>query len=245
MRTNFFGAGGTESWPQLCLNRSGFQARFVELLRGSAGLKGRVLDIGCGGGLPAALAGLQGEFGSLDGIDPDPSVMQHPLLARRWLGCFETSPVPKATYDLAYAYNVLEHIAHPRPFFEKVSTVLKPGGVFWGLTPNACHPFAALSRSVEVVGLKGLARNAIGTNETGSMGVNDYSAYYRCNSPRAVLRATRGLPFRSADFHFYPCLQWDTYFPRFLRWGPKFYDFLLGARVASLMQIFMVRLERE
>jgi SAM-dependent methyltransferase len=236
--------GSSADWSELLRNRGGFQAEFTRLVSACPQVGGRVLDIGCGGALPPALAGLASREGTLDGVDPDPAVESHPLLARRWHSPFETSVVPGAAYDLAYAYNVVEHLAQPRPFFEGVQRVLKPGGVFWALTPNVRHPFAILSRTIERIGLKGMARRKMGRSDSGAMRVNDYPAYYRGNSPRAVLRAIRGLGFSRATFYFHPCLQWDTYFPRCLRWAPRAYDFVIGTRIASCMQIFMMRLDK-
>jgi hypothetical protein len=37
---------------------------------------------------------------------------------------FESAPIPDRAYGFAYAYNVLEHIAAPRPFFDKLASVL-------------------------------------------------------------------------------------------------------------------------
>ena len=101
-----------------------------------------------------------------------------------------------------------------------------------------------LSRSIELIGLKGFARRKLGRSASGEMCVNDYPAYYRCNSPGAVQRAIRGLGFSRATFYFHPCLQWDTYFPRCLRWFPRGYDFVAGTRAASFMQIFIMRLDK-
>lgn len=236
---------GAESvWGQLLKDRSGFQREFVRLLRESTQFKGQVLDIGCGPNLPEPLLCIQNEYGTLDGVDPSPEVRDHPLLRNRWNACFESSDIPDQAYDLAFAYNVLEHIDDPRPFFNKVNQVLKPGGVFWGLTPNALHPFAWFSRSIELMGLKSLARKQIGRDATGNMAVNDYSAYYRCNSKESINRAIAGLGFSRATFYFHPCLQWDTYFPRWLRWAPHAYDYLIGSRFALGMQIFIVRLDK-
>lgn len=236
--------GRTADWNELVRNRGGFQDEFTRLVGAAAGSGRTVLDIGCGGGFPAALSGLAPQLEVLDGVDPDPQVEKHRRLRRRWHGTFETAAIDAESYDLAYAYNVLEHIAEPRPFFEKMRQVLKPGGVFWALTPNGQHPFALLSRSIELAGLKGLARAKLGSCADGSTRVNDYPAYYRCNSPRAVLRAIHGLGFRRVTFYFHPCLQWDTYFPGCLRWVPRSYDFLVGTRLASCMQIFIVCLEK-
>jgi SAM-dependent methyltransferase len=232
------------SWPILDADRSGFQDYFVQLLLESPGLKGRVLDIGCGRNLPTALQELAGQYGTIDGIDPDPAIAMHPLLSHRWNSPFETSAVPESNYDLAYAYNVLEHIADPRAFFSKVCGVLKENGVFWALTPNGHHPFPVLSRSIERLGLKGMARRRIGRDESGAMRVNDYPAYYRCNTSRSVLSAIRGLGFQSATFFHYPCVQWDTYFPSWLRWSPRAWDLALGTRFTTLMQILIIKLDK-
>jgi len=243
--TNVIPLGRHIPWLELDQDRHSFQREFVRMAMDCSGFTGRVLDIGCGGQLPSALQPFAGALRNVDGVDPSASIRDHPLLERRWQGAFESSDVPEDSYDFAYAYNVLEHIAEPRTFFEKVHAVLKPGGVFLGLTPSATHPFALLSRSIELVGLKGYAREKIGrSEETGEMAVNDYPAYYRCNSPAAVARAVRGLKFRRATYYYFPCLQWDTYFPRALRWVPRMYDYTLGTRVSRLMQIFIVRLEK-
>lgn len=234
-----------EEWSDLRRDRSGFQRRFVELLLATPQLRGRVLDVGCAADLPGALTPIRASLGVLDGVDPDPAVHQHPLLKARWCAPFEQCGAPAAAYDMVFAYNVLEHICDPRPFFAQVSRVLKPGGVFWGLTPNRNHPFTLLSRSIELAGLKPLFRRQLGTSECGQVKVNDYPAFYRCNSPHCIVKAIKGLGFAKVSFHFFPCLQWDTYFPKALRWLPNAYDFLLGTRVTRLMQILIVRLEKE
>jgi SAM-dependent methyltransferase len=232
------------SWPALNADRNGFQNYFQQLLLESPGLKGRVLDIGCGGNLPTALQGLSGHCGTIDGIDPDPAIATHPLLSRRWNSPIESSELPKGYYDLAYAYNVLEHIAEPKAFFSTVYSVLKDNGVFWALTPNGCHPFPILSRSIELLGLKSAARRRIGQDESGAMRVNDYPAYYRSNTSRAVLAAINGLGFQSATFFHYPCVQWDTYFPSKLRCLPRVWDLAFATRFTNLMQILIIKLDK-
>jgi SAM-dependent methyltransferase len=87
---------------------------------------------------------LAGQYGTIDGIDPDPAIAMHPLLGRRWNSPFEASAIPEKSYDLACAYNVPEHIPDPKAFFSKVCGVLKDNGVFWALNPNGHHPFPIL-----------------------------------------------------------------------------------------------------
>jgi SAM-dependent methyltransferase len=207
-------------WIEVDKDRHSFQRRFVKLLLDIPGFQGRVLDIGCGSALPEALKPITGRYGSLDGVDPSDGIEQHRLLEQRWNAPFEASDIPANAYDLAYTYNVLEHLADPAPFFRKLHSVLKPGGVFFALTPNGFHPFAVLSRSIELIGLKPYARQKIGHGENGAMAVNNYPAYYRCNTPTAVARAIRGLNFKQVTCYYFPCLQWDTFFAKALRWMP-------------------------
>jgi len=241
---HFVRLGATAGWTGLFADRTAFEGAFANLLLEAPQLRGRVLDIGCGDHLPTALKAIAGRVGALDGVDPNAAIVKHPLLEHRWHSTLEESGVPEESYDLAYAYNVVEHLRDPRPFLETVHSILKPGGSFFALAPNAIHPFAVLSRFIEVIGLKSYARSKIGLAETGEMRVNDYPAYYRCNSPRAVQRAIRHLGFKGVTFYFHPCVQWDNYFPANLRWAPRAYDYLLGSRFTPLMQVFMFRLDK-
>jgi len=231
-------------WGEGLKDVAGYQRDFVRRLIESPKLSGRVLDIGCGGNLLESLLPLAGKCGSLDGVDPAESVWSHPFLTRRWQGILEASDIPAATYDVAYAFNVLEHIGEPAKFFEKVALILKPGGVFWGLTQNAGHLFPKLSRLIELSGLKPMACRLIGTDNKENWQVNAYPAYYRCNSPQLVQSAIQGLPFQRVTFFYYPVLGWGGYFPRLLRWVPDGYDVILGARVPKRFLMFFVRLEK-
>jgi SAM-dependent methyltransferase len=232
-------------WSALDAGRSEFRWEFARLLRESPELRGRVLDIGCGANLPIELGRMRASFGPLDGVDPDPAIARHPWLVNRWQGRFESCPVPEQAYDLAFAYNVLEHLAEPRPFFVKLAAVLKPGGVFWAMAPNARHPFALASRGVDLLGLKPLARRLLGQRSSFAMNVNEYASYYRSNSPAAIRRAIAGLGFVRASFIHVPCAQWDRYFPPALRWAPRTWDVLVSTRAPSLSLILIVKLEKQ
>lgn len=232
-----------EPFDALMADRSGFQRAFCQWILSEPSSAERVLDIGCGRGLPEPLSVFKTRFGELDGVDPDPGIADHPLLGRRWNGRFEDSDIPENAYDLAYAYNVLEHIEDPSPFFGKLQRILKPGGVFWAVTPHSRHPFCILARSVELAGGKGRVREWLRRRD-GAYTVNRFASYYRANRAGAILRAVRGLGFSKAAFHYLPCLQWDTYFPVALRWLPHTYDYLLGCRIRSFMLILAVRLEK-
>lgn len=217
-------------------DRSMFQAEFCRRLLAEPGIHGRVIDIGCGPRLPEVLGALEPALNNLDGVDPMPgTASRHPLLKNYWEAPFEDADIPTGSYDLAYAYNVAEHISDPAPFFEKVRSILKPGGVFWALTPHRHHPFARIVRVVERLGLKG---HAAERNE----GINQYPAYYRLNSAKAVEIAVSQYGFASAELVYIPCLQWDQYFPRSLRWMPHIYDRVAGLHFRRFMLLLAYRL---
>ena len=50
--------------------------------------------------------------------------------------------------------------------------------------------------------------------------------------------------FRVAEFHYLPCVQWDTYFPRPLRFFPHAYDRLIGTRFRRAAQLLLFKLEK-
>lgn len=219
-------------------DREMFQREFCRRLGAEPGLNGKVLDIGCGSDLPLGMLSLKTRLQTvdLDGVDPTPGVMSHPLLRRRWQGEFETAPIPDGEYDVAYAYNVVEHIREADSFFARLRRVLKPGGVFWALTPHGAHPFAAAVRLVQVLKLKhGIAMR--------NKGVNDYPAYYRLNTPSKVAKAAERNGFANAEFVHVPCMQWDRYFPRPLRGLPHLYDRLFGLNFRRASLLLMYRLQ--
>ena len=223
---------------QGALRRPAYYNLFRSLVAADPNVRGRVLDIGCAGAFHESMEFLPDVSRQIDGVDPGDAVARHPSLHLRWHDTFENADIPTSAYDLAFAFYVLEHIDRARPFFEKLARVLRPGGTFWGMTPSSRHPFAWLSRSMEVIGLKKMiARH--------TEGVNPYSSYYRLNSRRQITRAIAGLPFYEPTFHYAATPGWEQgYFPRPLRWAPRLYDVLLGERVASLRIIVIVELQR-
>jgi len=225
------------TYAELLRDRSGFQRWFCDRLQAEPGMRGRVLDIGCGPSLPPPLAPLSGLPAQFDGVDPGADLDGRSDLTLRWTTGFEEAPIPEAGYDLALAYNVVEHISAAKPFFDKLARVLKPGGVFWALTPHAWHPFAHCVRAVQSLRLKeAYARNR--------SGINDYPAYYRLNSPSQVTSAIDSNEFSAAEFFRLPCMQWDRYFPSMLRFVPHAYDRLVGLDRGPFMLLFAMRLTK-
>ena len=75
---------------------------------------------------------------------------------------------------------------------------------------------------------------------------NDYAAYYRVSHDKTILKVIRKLklPVSAVDFYFTPCVQWDYYFPRSLRFIPHLLDKFFLLRSPGRSFIFMVRLKR-
>ncbi|MEO0515177.1 MAG: class I SAM-dependent methyltransferase [Planctomycetota bacterium] len=217
-------------------DRSMFQKEFCRRLMGEPSFAGAKLDIGCGGDLPEALTPIREQLGVVDGVDPFPEVEGHPLLRNRWHGELEKVDIPSEAYDLAYAYNVVEHIPTAEPFFETVRRVLKPGGVFWALTPHGKHPFAKCVRLVEGLRMKHRVAEA---NE----GVNDYPAYYRLNRLKDIAAAASAAGFTKLEMVYMPCVQWDHYFPKGFKFIPHLHDRILGLKRKNSMLVLAYRLE--
>lgn len=233
-----------QSYVDDCKTRGdGFQQAFSALVRQDIEERSiqKLLDIGCGPSIPTPMRPLRPLVPIWDGVEPSEEVFQHPDLSQRWQGTLEQANIADASYPFALAYNVVEHVVSPRDFLNKLHTILMPGGVFWALTPNAHHPFARLSRGLEVLGLKEwmawlCARRA------GRSVVNDYPAYYRLNSRKTVDRFAEEIGFSECTFHYFPSPQWAAYFPRSLQFFPRTYDAMIGNRIPSRSLLMAMRL---
>ncbi len=206
-----------------------FAAYFAELLRQRVPPNASVLDIGCGPSLHPALQKIRPHFAHLTGVDPGEDVFENHFLDRAFQKPFEDFEWEGPLFDAAYSYNVLEHLADPERFARKLATVVKPGGWFWALTPHANHPFARLSRFVEILGMKSAYRSFMRT-EDGYHGINDYPAYYRLNNIASVRRnmMIAGSGFDAAEFTLLDA-----------RWIPIFRCRSSGCLPSSTMSFFV------
>ncbi|KAI8635556.1 ubiquinone biosynthesis O-methyltransferase [Xylariaceae sp. FL1651] len=103
----------------------------------------RYLDIGCGGGIFAESAARLGATSSVTAIDPSPEVLsvakahsrRDPALASklRYLNTsIEGLAVPEnphqGGYDVVSIFEVVEHVANPAAFLDRVTPFVRPGG---------------------------------------------------------------------------------------------------------------------
>jgi 2-polyprenyl-3-methyl-5-hydroxy-6-metoxy-1,4-benzoquinol methylase len=99
----------------------------------------RILDVGCGTGLNAALLSAQGH--DVYGIDLSPIAIEK-FRAKGLKGSvinIETGPIPLPanSFDLVYASEVIEHCVDTTGFLRNLGTLLKPGGTLLLSTPNS------------------------------------------------------------------------------------------------------------
>jgi SAM-dependent methyltransferase len=221
-------------------NRSNFQAIYGNLLRAEAALAGRVIDIGCGHGDNPSYPFFSDRLGQLDGVDPFPMIEPVSKLTNRWTCGVEELPVPDETYDLAYSYNVVEHIAVVDDFLRKVVAIIKPGSCYWSMSPNYYHPFTILTRMIQRSGLLSLYRKRVNSN------ANDYPAYYVMSNEKNIVESIKrqNLPIARIDFYYIPNVNWDSYFPKRLRFIGHLIDNLFLLRNYRRSFIFMFRIEK-
>lgn len=108
----------------------------------------RVLDLGCGRG--GVMERLHSRAGVAVGLDPDwRSLLEYraPAVALSH-GVAEALPYADGTFDLVCCSWVLEHLRSPGSVFAEVARVLRVGGRFVFLTPNARHPLLVLNRAL-------------------------------------------------------------------------------------------------
>lgn len=128
--------GGAFAW---LYNSTAFRA----LAR--TGRRGRVLDVGCGGG--SYLQQWLALDWSVEGLEIDPTAAARAtdlLNAPVHVGFAEELELPRARFDLVTMSHSLEHMRSPSLVLQRITHWLRPGGLLLVMVPN----FAALDRRV-------------------------------------------------------------------------------------------------
>jgi SAM-dependent methyltransferase len=172
-----------------------------------------VLDVGAGAGI-YDYTRFRGRVAQLCGIDPDPRVLDNIHLDEARLGAADAIPYPDGTFDLAFAWNVVEHLATPEDVFREVARVMKPGGVFVIKTPNIWHYVALASRMLPH-SLHDLIISRIFRKTSADI----FPTHYRCNSERRIRRLASATGFRVREVRFLEPR------PEYLRFSPFSYLF--------------------
>jgi SAM-dependent methyltransferase len=141
------------------------------------------LDLGCGRGGIVELLG--GQVRLCAGIDPDPaSLREHRAsLVRLSAAQAERLPFASGSFELVTCSWVMEHLPDPSLALAEVARVLRPGGHFVFLTPNALNPITWLNRLAPARLQRALVWRLYQRDEG-----DTFEVYYRANTPARLDR---------------------------------------------------------
>lgn len=169
-----------------------------------------VLDLGAGAGIVREM-NFKGFARRVCGVDLDPRVETNPMLDEGKVADAGRIPYPDGTFDLAFADNVMEHLADPAGALSEVWRVLKPGGAFLFKTPNKTHYMPTIARLTP----HGFHRMV--NRLRGRAAVDTFPTLYRANTLRAVRRLALATGFevvgvdRIEGRPEYLRISWPTY----------------------------------
>jgi 2-polyprenyl-3-methyl-5-hydroxy-6-metoxy-1,4-benzoquinol methylase len=135
-----------------------YKFRYQQILKGLEGCLSfvtapdpvRVLDIGCADGhILNWFKKVRTRQVETYGVDMNERAVGKANAAghKAYAGRFEEVDLPESYFDFVWASHVIEHVADPKQFAEKVRRILKPGGIFWFWTPNIDSLDAKLFRN--------------------------------------------------------------------------------------------------
>jgi SAM-dependent methyltransferase len=150
-----------------------------------------VLDLGCGrtGGIErfwekARLA---------TGVDPDLESLRDRKNALPVLRAFgDHLPFREAAFDMVVSVWVLEHLEKPASVISEVARVLKPGGHFVFLTPNALNPLIVANRVGQIAPW---LQHRLVSNIYGRARGDTFAVRYRANTVGRLRRLARRAGF--------------------------------------------------
>ena len=161
-----------------------------------------VLDIGCGS-RATNLMQLKGRAKTLIGIDlVDFEVTDSELLLVNADLC-DMSAVQSGSVDLSYSRSVMEHVKNVRAAYSEINRVLKPGGKYIFLTPNAWDYASIIAYLVPNRFHARVANMTEGRNET-----EVFPTFFKSNTYRKISKMAEVNNFELTRFEYlgqYPC----------------------------------------
>jgi ubiquinone/menaquinone biosynthesis C-methylase UbiE len=153
------------------------------------------LDLGCGAGGVMEL--FSGQVKLSAGIDPHlPSLRQsRDANLKRVNGDAGILPFAAESFDLVACSWVLEHVTEPAQIFSEISRVLKVGGHFVFLTPNAANYVTRINRLVPRLAQGRLVRALYGRKED-----DTFKVAYQANTLESLRALAKGAGFAISEW---------------------------------------------
>lgn len=188
-----------------------------------------LLDVGCGrqsfGGEYYARAKTK------VGIDLEAdAIKHHTTLDTVVCASIENIPFPDNAFDVVIAQWVFEHVANAPQTVAEIQRVLKPGGVFIFMTPNAYSPFVVATRFVPIRFKKFLRERflSIATFDT-------FPTHYRLNTIATLNRLFQSVHMKPRGLQLVDCFTYFK-FSAVLVWGA-----IMGARLMNALHLRQLR----
>jgi SAM-dependent methyltransferase len=186
-----------------------------------------VLDIGAGKDRNQIDAYIQPRVLRLVGIDPAEDILLNPSVHERHCTSLESfAQEAQEKFDVLFCTMVLEHITDPDAFFLSCRKLLKPGGVFFAVTPNLWHYFGLTTKITSILKInEWLLDRLVGKQQKEEY---HFPTFYRVNSLHSIRGILRRTGFHDVEFH---CLDnWIVYryvLPKQLHWLAILYSHLV------------------
>ena len=136
---------------------------------------------------------------------------------------------------------VLEHVTQPQAFVAACRSLLKPGGMLFGVTPNLWHYFGMATKVSASLGIEDwLLERLVGAEEKHAY---HFPTAYRINSIRSIRRTLLHAGFREVEFRCLdPAYRFEYCFPKQLRRFPSIYSRMVYLlRSPRIMGLIMFR----
>lgn len=183
----------------------------------------RALEIGAGRGDFGYPQLIRKRVCHLTGVDPDKAVLDNPYVDEaHQMSVEEFSRGHAQQFDCAYAFFVVEHVTEPARFLSACRTVLKPGGMFFALTPNLWHYFGMMAKVSSALNLEDWLLTRLRGHDVKQS--YHFPTRYRLNDVRTIRRLANVTGFRKVEIRCFDMPErFASYLPTRLHWGPSLY----------------------